>query len=163
MDGISKIGKPQNELVKIMENPIKNGWFVGKTHYFWKHPHEFHCQICQMNSSGLDDLLVFSQILDDLWVQSNHLINSLSTCCASCLSNGQQKNATLQTLFRPHAPSCVGPRHGVAIGRCKRYHSMKDWVELWEQIHMVDTDVVFSNSSFTEPCRLTSGLAGLSF
>ena len=21
-----------------MENPIKNGWFGGKTHYFWKHP-----------------------------------------------------------------------------------------------------------------------------
>ena len=94
------------------------------------------------------------KIRDDLWVQSEHLRNSLSTCCVSCLPNGPKKNATLQTLFRPHAPSCVGPRHGVAIGQCKRYHSMKDWVELREQIHMVDVDMVFSNSSFTEPCNL---------
>ena len=25
-------------MVKIMENPIKMGWFGGKTHYFWKQP-----------------------------------------------------------------------------------------------------------------------------
>ena len=32
-----KIGVPQNGWF-IMENPIKNGWFGGKTHYFRKHP-----------------------------------------------------------------------------------------------------------------------------
>ena len=26
-------------VVKIMEIPYKNGWFGGKTHYFWKHPY----------------------------------------------------------------------------------------------------------------------------
>ena len=29
-------------MVKIMENPYSNGWFGGKTHYFWKHPSEEH-------------------------------------------------------------------------------------------------------------------------
>ena len=33
-----KLGVPQNGVVKIMENPIKNGWFGG-THILWKHPH----------------------------------------------------------------------------------------------------------------------------
>ena len=32
-----KIGVPQNGWF-IMENPIKMGWFGGKTHYFRKHP-----------------------------------------------------------------------------------------------------------------------------
>ena len=32
-----KIGVPQNGWF-IMENPIKMGWFRGKTHYFRKHP-----------------------------------------------------------------------------------------------------------------------------
>ena len=27
-------------MVKIMENPIKMGWFGGKTHYFRKHPYK---------------------------------------------------------------------------------------------------------------------------
>ena len=29
---------------KIMENPIKNGWFGGKTPYFRKHPYEWRNQ-----------------------------------------------------------------------------------------------------------------------
>ena len=33
-----KIGVPQNGWF-IMENPIKMGWFGGKTHYFRKHPY----------------------------------------------------------------------------------------------------------------------------
>ena len=31
------MGVPQNGWF-IMENPIKMGWFGGKTHHFWKHP-----------------------------------------------------------------------------------------------------------------------------
>ena len=46
-----KIGVPQNGWF-IMENPIKNGWFVVKTHYFWVDTHirsratqrQQHCQ-----------------------------------------------------------------------------------------------------------------------
>ena len=38
--GVSKNrGGPPKWMVKIMENPIKMGWFGGKTHYFRKHPH----------------------------------------------------------------------------------------------------------------------------
>ena len=38
-----KIGvKPPKWMVKIMENPIKMGWFGGKTHYFRKHPYWDH-------------------------------------------------------------------------------------------------------------------------
>ena len=35
-----KIGVPKNGWF-IMENPIKNGWFGGKTHYFRKHPYRW--------------------------------------------------------------------------------------------------------------------------
>jgi len=36
--GVSKNRGTPNWMVKIMENPIKNGWFGGKTHNFRKHP-----------------------------------------------------------------------------------------------------------------------------
>ena len=32
-------GGPPKWMVKIMENPIKMGWFGGKTHHFRKHPY----------------------------------------------------------------------------------------------------------------------------
>ena len=38
--GVSKNRGTPKWMVKIMENPIKMGWFGGKTHYFWKHPYD---------------------------------------------------------------------------------------------------------------------------
>ena len=38
--GVSKDCGTPKWMVKIMEKPIKNGWFGGETHYFWKHPHK---------------------------------------------------------------------------------------------------------------------------
>ena len=35
---VPKTGVPQNGWF-IIENPIQNGWFGGKTHHFWKHPY----------------------------------------------------------------------------------------------------------------------------
>ena len=35
--GVSKNGENLQNGWFIMENPIFNGWFGGKTHYFWKH------------------------------------------------------------------------------------------------------------------------------
>ena len=37
--GVSKKLDTPKWMVKIMENPIKMGWFGGKKPYFWKHPH----------------------------------------------------------------------------------------------------------------------------
>ena len=37
--GVSENDGTPNWMVKIMENPIKMGWFGGKTHYFRKHPY----------------------------------------------------------------------------------------------------------------------------
>ena len=37
--GVSKNSGTPKWLVKIMEHPIKMGWFGGKTHYFRKHPY----------------------------------------------------------------------------------------------------------------------------
>ena len=47
----------------IMENPIKNGWFGGKTHYFWKHPYINHvmCQFFPPSLSGADSLPCLQQ------------------------------------------------------------------------------------------------------
>ena len=35
---LKMVGKPPKWMVKIMENPIKNGWFGGKTQHLRKHP-----------------------------------------------------------------------------------------------------------------------------
>ena len=50
--GISKTrGTPQNGCLYIMENPVKMGWFGGKTHYFWKHPFDMlKCNLLCMHS-----------------------------------------------------------------------------------------------------------------
>ena len=37
--GVSKNRDTPTWMVKIMEHPIKNGWFGGKTRYFRKHPY----------------------------------------------------------------------------------------------------------------------------
>ena len=39
-------------MVKIMENPIKMGWFGGKTHYFRKHPPSCSCRMAKCSSTG---------------------------------------------------------------------------------------------------------------
>ena len=62
--GVSENKGTPKWMVKIMENPIKMGWFGGKTHYFWKHPYsaEHHfsylhwCLGKMSNQNGFDVL-----------------------------------------------------------------------------------------------------------
>ena len=62
--GNPKIGRGTPKwMVKIMEHPIKNRWFWGKTHYFWKHPYFLRKHYNYLNHAGW-----FGGSSPDFWI-----------------------------------------------------------------------------------------------
>ena len=50
--GVSENSGTPKWMVKIMENPIKMGWFGGKTHFFWKPPYNWVHQVYTTQPTG---------------------------------------------------------------------------------------------------------------
>ena len=76
--GVSKNRDTPKWMVKILENPIKMGWFGGKTHYFRKHPYVWSLTLILLYRLFIFTPRKVSRVSQNLIIQNDHPKWSLS-------------------------------------------------------------------------------------